>query len=246
MRQNFITKIDPTIKFFTFFILLLITPSLCTGDQKFKVGFIGDLSGIGKLYGEACKNGFLMGLDSIDRSKIEVIFEDDHFETSKTVSAINKLIDFDKVNLVTVLASGPSNAVASIAESKKIPLLAWASDTKVSKGRNFVIRSYVSGQVEAETIAKHLATLNYPRIAFISVMSDYGMSVLGGLEKEILNSKIVLSDFYDPQLKDFGPFILKSKKQKVNALGVCLNPGQVGLFARQARNLKQKCTNFWL
>lgn len=204
--------------------------------QPLKVGFIGGLSGPGKIYGEASKNGLEMAFDEIGREGVELVYEDDQFTPAKTVSAFKKLVEIDKVDLIIVLASSPSKAIAPLAEQRQIPLIAWASDTEVSKGKKYVFRSWISGDEEGARLAAEVEKRNYPSTAFLIVTSDYSRSVQSGF---VSHAKIkpILTEEYGTDEKDFKPFLLKLKNKSVQHLGVCLNPGQSGILAKQAKDL---------
>lgn len=222
-------------------ILLPLAPAHA---EDLKVGFIGGLSGPFKVYGEASKNGLEMGLDAAGRKGVKVIYEDDQFTPAKTVTAFKKLTEVDKVDLLIVLASSPSKAVAPLAEQKQIPLLAWASDAEVAHGRKFVIRSWVSGEAEAERLATEVKRRNLQRVGFLISTTDYGRSVRDGFKKSIDPSILVEEAEYPADAQDFKPFLLKLRAKGATALGMCLNPGQSGASAKQAKDLGMKLEIF--
>ena len=84
---------------FIIYILLLILPLSvptvsCQEAQKpLRVGAVVALSGPAALHGESIKNGLLLAADSLaaQGKKIELVFEDDGSNSSKTVSAIQSL-----------------------------------------------------------------------------------------------------------------------------------------------------------
>ena len=218
-------------------LMILFYPLSGFSEQQVKVGFIGGFSGPGKSYGDACKNGFMLGLGEPLPRNISVIFEDDQFSPAKTVASFKKLTEIDKVDLAIVLGSGPSNSIAPIAEQKKIPLIAWGSDPKIAIKRSYVFRSWVSGQAEGVKIAETAIQNKYNNVAFITVASDYARSVAEGFQKTFPHSQLRLIDEYPADSSDFKAFLLKLKSRNIEALGVCLNPGQPALIAKQAKGL---------
>ena len=223
--------------------LLVFLVSFAHAEEPLTIGFIGGLTGPGKSYGEAAKNGFEMGLDKVGRDGIRVMYEDDQFTPAKTVSAFKKLTEIDKVDVVIVLASSPSKSIAPLAEKKGIPLIAWASDVEVAKGRNFVFRSWVSGDDEGAKLAAEVERRQYPSTAFLVSTSDYGRSVQSGFSSHA-KMKPVLNEEYSGDEMDFKPFLLKLRQKNVHHLGVCLNPGQSGTLAKQAKDLNFALTLF--
>ncbi len=223
------------------FFALLIQSSFA---QQLKVGFIAPFSGGAKSYGDALKNGFEMALRQNKDNAVTVIYEDDAYTPAKTVGAFRKLVAIDKVDLLISCASSPSASIAPLAEQHKIPLIAWASDDRVAKGRSYVVRSWVSGGKEAQVAAEEARSRGIKKIAYLSVSTDYGRSIKEGMEKYFGINNILVNEEYLPDAIDFKPFFLKVKTAGVKDVGACLAPGMGALFARQARELGMKISLF--
>ncbi|MCC6220258.1 MAG: ABC transporter substrate-binding protein [Deltaproteobacteria bacterium] len=203
------------------------------------VGFIGAFSGSAQAYGDASRNGFELALQELQEKRIKVIYEDDQLTPLKTVSAFNKLLaSNDNIDLVITLASGPSSAVAPLAQKKGIALLAWASDRRVSESRPMVIRSYPSGEAEGELAAceakKRAAGKN---IGMLISNNPYCQSWRNGVVPAIGAEGIKMDEELSEDLTDFKPLLLKAKSKGIKAFGICLNSGQNSLFARQAKQI---------
>ena len=216
--------------------LALSIPAPLRADAPFKIGFIGAFSGPARAWGEACRNGFELGRKRAPAPPYEVAYEDDQFNPAKAVSAFRKLTEIDGATLIISLGSSQGNALAPLAEQKRIPLISWASDARVAAGRRYVIRSWVSGEREGRTMAARALELNYQRPAFIIATNDYSQSVRDGFLRGRAGN-VSVSDEVTPDLQDFKPFLLKVRDRGGDAVGMCLGPGQSGLLARQAREL---------
>lgn len=231
---NFLLLLLSNVQALVFFGLLLpVAPSIAESG-RLHVGFIGALSGPGRPYGLACQNGLEMGLDA---AALKVTYEDDQFDPKKSVLAFKKLVDIDKVDVVVALGSSPAQAIAPLAQAAKIPLIAWASDEKVSLGKTFVIRSWPKGADEGREIAKEARKQNIKRPALVVGNSEYPQSVLRGMIAELGRSNVGAIEEVEPNLQDFKSILPKLKNGNVDAIGICLNPGQISLFARQVRDL---------
>jgi branched-chain amino acid transport system substrate-binding protein len=217
----------------------LIAPLAHAEPNPLKIGFIGGFSGPGSSYGEASKNGLEMALGELGREGIEVIYEDDQFIPAKTVTAFKRLTEVEKVDLIIVLASSPSKVVAPLAEQKQLPVLAWASDTGVSGGREHIFRSWTSGDEEGRLLAQEVAKRGYPSTAFLAVTNDYGRSVQAGFNTHS-EAKPILSEECAGDETDFRSFLLKLKARNIQHLGICLTPGQSAALAKQARSMGMK------
>ena len=122
-------------------------------NAPFKVGVIVALSGGGAYLGESVKNGITMAmamdkLPAADRAKLEILYEDDSLLPKNAATAFNKLVSTKSINAVITLGSGSSNAVASLAEQKHVPLIAIATDPAVVKGRNWAVNFWVTPAAE--------------------------------------------------------------------------------------------------
>lgn len=88
-----------------------------------------------------------MALESLPphvRSRYQVEYEDDGLQPSKSVSAFQKLIHSGKIDLLLNFSSNTSKALAPLAERNKVPFLAVASDTTISRGKKFTYNFFAS------------------------------------------------------------------------------------------------------
>lgn len=224
---------------------LLMSFASARAEDKLRVGFIGAFSGPAREYGEASKNGFELALKDFASTALQVIYEDDQFSPAKTVAAFSKLVEVDKVNVLISIGSTPSNAIAPLADKNKIPLIAWASDTHVAKGHPYVLRSWVSGEGEGKAIAAELKVRAYKRPSLLIATSDYARSVQAGLVEALGGpAALALNEEYEGTAQDFKLFLLKARAKESDAIGLCLNPGQSALVAKQARILGMRVNFF--
>jgi len=223
-------------------LLTFLTSSVqaCDKPEGIKVGFIGSFSGAAQIYGEAAKNGFEMALETQGDGCVKVVYEDDQFLPAKTVAAFKKLVDVDNVDLVISIGSTPSSAVAPLAQAGKLPLIAWASDKRVSRDRSYVIRSYPSGFTEGDITAREAVKRKYKKIGVVISNNDYAQSWQSGVVASIPAGDLILDEVLTGDIKDFKPVILKARSAGVKAFGICLDPGKNGLFARQVHEIDYK------
>src|SRR3989344_2698740 len=133
----------------------------------FKVGLILPLTGEVASLGENAKNGANLAYDELlenVKQKIQLIFEDDGFQPKNTVSAFNKLVETDGVNVVLCFTSGPCGAVAPLADQKQVPLIAIASSS-VPRDREVVVRLEIFTSEETKKLSQFMKEKRYTRIA---------------------------------------------------------------------------------
>jgi branched-chain amino acid transport system substrate-binding protein len=216
---------------------------LLAADTPLKVGAILPLTGGASLYGTPCKNGIEMALSELaaehpGEPALQFVFEDDAFQPAKTVGAFKKLLEQDRVEVMVSIASTPSNAVAPLADAKKIPLFSWASDTNVSVKRPTVVRTYPSGFIEGKMVGEYANELGYKTAAAATTINDYPESVRSGFVPVFGKSKVVLQEEFSPDTTDFRPFLTKLAKSPVDVLFLCLNPGSNSVFVRQLKDFR--------
>lgn len=210
-----------------------------SSTDSLRIGFIGPLSGTDAIYGVAAKNGIELALAELGAgSGLEFIFENNAADPKKTVTAFNKLVDVDKAHVVISLAASPSHAIAPLAEARGVPLLTWTSDPKVSKGRRFVLRTYPSSDAEGSTIAQEVQRRGHEAVGIFTSASDYAATLKMGFIRRAPKRLIAYQEELPAEVKDFRDILLKAKAKNIKACLICLNPGQSGLFAKQARALK--------
>lgn len=232
---------------FTSLLCALLLPAPVVAQpthSKFRLGFIAPFSGPAQLYGDAPKNGLELALDEIGRDWIEVIYENDEFSTAKTVAAFRKLTSVDKVDAVVCVASTPCNAVAPLAQQKRIPLFAWASDVKVSKGRTFVLRTYPSGADEGKEVAEEAIRREIKDVALVTSTNDYSDSWRDGFERSFPPQNLLAKEEVPHDSRDFRAFILRAVSRNASQFAVCLDPGQSASFAKQTRQIRPEAKIF--
>lgn len=210
--------------------------SVC--NKELRIGIITGLSGVMQSWGESLKNGFEMGLTDAGCQSMVRYYEDDQFDSKKTIAAYQKLRSQQNINLLILSSSNAGNVVGPLSERDGIPTLAWASDTNVTKDKSLVIRTWSSSKDEADLIAQTAGKLGYKRIAAFTSIHDYSLSVTDNLEPQISSKKFVLRRELPPEAMDFKAELVKLRAGTVDAVYNCLiTPGATGVFTKQLREI---------
>ena len=207
--------------------------------ETLKIGFIGSLTGSAAAYGQSTKNGMELALEELPpEQRPQILFEDDQFSSAKTVSAFQKLLT-QGVDLIITVGSGPSKAISPLAKKAHMPTIAWASDQNVSRGNEFIIRSYPSGFSEGAACAQEIQKRKIARTAAVASTNDYVASWMEGL-KHVLGQSLIGSEELSPDTMDFKTIITRILAKSPDHVVICMNPGQNGLFAKQLRQVNTK------
>ena len=212
-------------------------------DQpRMKIGAILALSGESGSTGAACRRGIEMALDEMPphlKGRLEVAIEDDGNLPRNTVSAFDKLTGSGGVDAILSFLSNSSKAISHLAEAKRIPMIAIASDAELVKNRRYTFLLWVTPEQEVKALKRELECRGYRRVARISAIQPGILSLKQIYDREIGNHpQIVLDQEVSPQERDFRAFLTRLRTLKdVDAVFVNLFFGQVGLFAAQAREM---------
>lgn len=209
-------------------------------QERFKVGILHPLTGPLAEYGTANENAIKLALEQNPEiaKRIEFVFEDNAGDNARTVNAFNKLVQFDQVKLLWVWGFGPVQAVAPLAEARHIPLLAVSAERTISIGRKYIIRFNFFAEQIGDALATYLRRQGFKRYAIIKSEQPFLDSVSDGFLGSLKPGEAAeILDNYMLQDQDFLPSILKARKQKFDAVGVLLWPGQISRFYRQLQTV---------
>lgn len=220
---------------------LLFLTSCSVGLEPTKIGIILPLSGEVALFGEASKNAVEMALSETSeatRSKINVFYEDDQFQPVKTVSAFQKLSSLNDVDVMITFTSGPSQAVAHLAEEQNMPMIASTTGAdSVVENKTWVTKHWVTPQQLAKTVVPEVEQ-KYTRIAAVWALEEGIIAIKNAFYEELTSQDIVILDEeVEQDEKDFRTIILHIQEEQAEAILVRLLPGQTSAFFKQAVEL---------
>ena len=220
-------------------VIALIFNAALSAYAEIRAGVIGGLSGPVAPYGVAARNGLLLAIEkNAGQDFLKLSFEDDQFIPSRTVIAYQKFKARGDLDLVMATGSTPALALAPLVARDGMPLIACASDERVSRGNPLVLRNWVSGRSEGETVARMVRQSAYQKYSLVYATDDYSRAVAVGLKDALPSGSIVLEQELPQEEQDFRTLLARVKSTGSDAALLCLNAGQPGLFALQARQLK--------
>lgn len=219
-----------------------------TGGDKVRIGVFMSLTGDTANFGISSVNGIKMAAEEVNAAggingkQIELLVQDDRSDASEAATIVTKFVTQDQVHAILgEVASSRSIAAAPIAQNAKIPMLTPSStNPEVTRKGNYIFRSCFIDPVQGAAIAQFAAkTLNAKRGA---LMVDRKQDYSTGLEKVInevftkLGGQIVVTQSYASGDQDFNAQITDIKGANPDVIFVPGYYGDVGLFAKQARD----------
>ncbi len=213
------------------------------------IGEVGSLTGSDASFGTSTHEGILLAVKQINAAggikgkTVRVVVLDDQGKPEEAATAITKLITQDKVAAVLgEVASTRSLAMAPIAQRHGVPLISPSStNPEVTKKGDYIFRVCFIDPFQGEVMARFAYnTLKLKRIAILKdVKNDYsiGLSQYFTQVFKQLGGEIVAESSYSATDVDFKSQLTSIKTKNPEALFIPGYYTEVGLIARQAREL---------
>jgi len=218
-------------------------------DNVIKIGEYGSLTGTTATFGISTKNGIDMATEEANAAggllgkKIQVIVEDDRGLPDEASSAVKKLVTQDKVVAVLgEVASSRSLAGAPICQENKIPMVTPSStNPKVTEIGDYIFRICFIDPFQGEAMAKF--TFENLKVKKAAILKDSKNDYSVGLAQffaetfKKLGGQIVAVESYFEGDQDFKAQLTSIKGKRPEAIFIPGYYTEVGLIARQAREL---------
>jgi branched-chain amino acid transport system substrate-binding protein len=207
-------------------------PTAPTTKETIKIGFIGPLSGGPSLWGQGSLDMINMAVEEINNQggingrKLVVIPEDGKCQPEAAVTAIQKLINVDKVKFILGGHCSPETAaIAPIAENNKVFMLAGVSTASgILDKYSYAFRTSPPNWEQACLIGKiALKKYNLKKIAVLNASTAFTKSISNDFVncfKEQGGEIVKLEEYTWPETSDFKTFLLKIKDSKPDAIFV--------------------------
>lgn len=168
------------------------TKESAASEGDIKIGFISAFTGVFSSFGKMQKEGAVLALEEYDYTvagkKIQVIYEDDQLDNEMAVTKARKLIQQDKIDILTGMVSGDEGlTVGDFMKGRGIPVIPMYSASEDMTMREFypeIFRpSWTGGQpmdVFGYWIAKEKG---FKRIYMIGEDYSYPYNQIGGFKR---------------------------------------------------------------
>jgi branched-chain amino acid transport system substrate-binding protein len=222
-RKNF-------IKLLSLFPVILISSSSCQylnnqskseiDNSKTTIGAILPLTGSFAYLGQGEKVG--MELASENNSNINLIFEDSQGKADLALSAMKKMMDFQKINIHVVSTTGAvlSTLPAYKESGQDILVFAQATIPNVTNNYSFAYRLYISADKEADLLAEYAGKKKYMRIGALHFRYRAGEDAVKNFRSKVSSygGKVVYTEDFTANDKDLRPILKKFKDSNLDAI----------------------------
>jgi len=214
------------------------------GANPIRIGIVLPLTGDGANYGKRCLNGISWAVDKINRSggitgrKLVTVVEDSRSTPKDAVTAISKLISADHIKIVVGdIMSGPTLAMAPIAEQNKVVLLApGASNPSLRDAGDFIFRDWTSDDYDGKAMADYLLKVNQKTVGLLVQKIDYAVGVADALAREFnaLGGKVIQREEFETTETNLRTYLAKLKTAGVPNVYLSAQSQETGMALKQA------------
>lgn len=216
--------------------------------SEIKIGVSLPLSGDAAVWGKSQKDGYDLALSQINSaggvngSKLVLTYEDDAGLPRQGVSALRKLLDVDRVSIITGVANS-SVALAFIPiinERRVLFVSSGASSPKLTGASKYFFRTWPSDIAEALAMAKYaFGELEIRKLAILYINNEYGVGLSQPLADtfKTLGGTVLGSEAFEQGATDFRAALTKLESYRPQAIYLAGNPREMGRAIKQAREL---------
>ena len=213
------------------------------------LGEVGSLTGSEATFGISTRNAIELAINEVNAAggvkgrKIEVRVYDNQSKPEEAAQAANRLINQDNVLLILgEVASSNSMAMAEKAQPAKVPMISNAStNPKVTEIGDYIFRVCFIDPFLGYVMAKF--SHDNLKLNKVAVLRDLGSAYSQGLadvfERKYteMGGKIVARETYTKGSTDFRSQLTAIKRASPDAIYIPGYYNDIGLIARQAREL---------
>jgi branched-chain amino acid transport system substrate-binding protein len=216
--------------------------SIPKGEETIKIGWIGPLTGQSATMGEHSLNAVKVAVDEINEAgringkQIQLIIEDDQYDTSKSLSAYEKLVNINNVKIILVQTYAGIFSLAEKAKNDGVILIDSidCNDLITNLGENIFCLG-----IESESISRPLALYSeeqeYTKIGIVHFNSDTFFPYVKDVFVQEFEGE-TFTEGYLAGTSDFRTIMAKMKNRNVDAI-VLLSYDEGGIAIKQARDL---------
>lgn len=200
--------------------LSTILLTACAPKDVIKIGYIGPLTGDAASYGVDTLNGVTLAVSEVNArggingKQVKLIAEDARCNGADAASAVQKLVNVDKVPaIIGGQCSGETLAAAPIVEEAKVLLLSpLSSSPDVTLAGEYVFRDYPSDALKTKAIATLLKKNGWSKVVLLSENTDFAQGFRTSLKKDIGDKTVVFDEVVEPGTKDFRTLMTRLQK----------------------------------
>lgn len=221
--------------------LLSSNYSAYSETTRIKVGVILPLSGAFADIGKSIQEGLNSAVNTFNDSKIDLIYEDDQFNSKESIRSYHRLVSIKKVNIIVSTAAPVVEPLLPLVEKDNIILISlWDYQPKFQQPDKGLFSLGFSNEKAGRDIANFI--LSFKKINKIAIIDahDHWSKTVSNSAKTIFTANQKLLAVHETVMleeSNFSPIISKIKAKKVDAIFFPLYMGSLSSLIRQTKEL---------
>ena len=217
-----------------------------------RVGFSSAMTGPSAITGEGVKWAAQMLADEYNARggimgrKIELYFGDNAGTPGEAVSAVRKLVDVDRVDVIIGQThSGACLGALPVVKELAVPMVIEAcSHPKIREligknGNEWAFRVNPDDVMLASQFAKHMAQSSTKTVSIFAQNDDFGRGAAAAYDVAFKKNgiKLVSTEFFDRGQADYRPVLTRVKRANPEAVLLVMLASEGSVFMRQFREV---------
>ncbi len=220
-------------------------------SDELVIGEYGSLTGNDATFGQSTKNGVAVAFDDLTTKsqgkigglKVRVVVEDDQSRAEEAATVVQKLVNQDRVAAVIgEVASSRSLAGGPICQKANVPMISPSStNPRVTQVGDYIFRMCFLDVFQGSVMARF--TSEKLKLKKVAILKDLRNDYSVGLAKFFsdayagVGGQVVADESYSSGDQDFRAQLTAIKAKNPEAIVIPGYYTEVGLIARQAREL---------
>ena len=220
--------------------------------QTIRIGFASAMSGPAAITGEGVRWGATLAVDEINAKggimghKIEAFFADNKATPGEAVSAVRKLADVDKVDVIIGQThSGACLGAMPVVKEIGVPMVIEACSHPQIRalsgkgGNEWTFRVALDDEIMAYTFARYMAKQGVKTSSILAMNNDFGRGAATAYDAAFKKAgiKLLSTEFFDPGQADYRPVLTRLKRAGAETILGIILAGDGAPFMRQFREL---------
>ena len=233
-------------------VMLMLAVAADAGQFKgnIKVGVPLPLTGRHAPFGEIIKNSFVLGADEVNAKggvrggyKLDLLFEDSRSDVQAARTVTEKLINQDKVVMLTgQYSSVETFPMAQMVQQYGIPFLCStaAADQITEQGWKYIFRMVQPASEFDDGLKDFFEKVAKPKsIAILFENTLFGTSTAAAMKEWAAKNRVeaVMYEPYDAGAPDYRPLLLRVKEKKADVIYMVSYLLDAVLLMRQAKEV---------
>jgi branched-chain amino acid transport system substrate-binding protein len=211
-------------------------------QNRIRIGAIFPLSGNMAQLGESGKTGLLFAEEYINSKnngkKIEFLFEDGKANPTASISAANKLVILDKIDIVFSIISAVELSIVPIQEKEHFLMFSHSSHPQLSNVNDLFFRQSQTVQQESDFILLKIDSMATLTICYMS--DDYGVAFEKEMQNKVLQNRIKSAIPFLPTESNFATIAKKAIDTKSDKIVICAGGKNIADLVKKLREQNYK------